>query len=253
MYKVLVVEDEDIIRAGIIRRIENVELGFKVVGEATNGQKALDMIEEVKPDVIVTDVLMPVMGGLELASIVQKKYRIKVIILSCFADFKYAQQAIKCDAFDYLLKSTYRRNYRECFEKLKKVLDEEYKKRGEFQEIPLHIDGAVAIEKAKKYIDENFAKDLSLEMLGKEVFLSPAYLSHLFKEQVGKNYMTYLKEIRLNKAYSLINHNHNLKVNEIARMVGYKDYKYFSYQFKKKFNISPSDLRRHGTPYEIGT
>ena len=73
MYRVLVVEDEDIIRAGIIRRIENVELGFKVVGEATNGQKALDMIEEVKPDVIVTDVLMPVMDGLELASIVQKK------------------------------------------------------------------------------------------------------------------------------------------------------------------------------------
>ena len=133
------------------------------------------------------------------------------------------------------------------------MLDEEYKKRGEFQEAPLHVDGAVAIEKAKEYIDENFAKDLSLEMLGKEVFLSPAYLSHLFKEQVGKNYMSYLKEIRLNKAYSLINHNHNLKVNEIARMVGYKDYKYFSYQFKKKFNVSPSDLRRHGKPPEIST
>ena len=81
-------------------------------------------------------------------------------------------------------------------------------------------------------------------MLGKEVFLSPTYLSHLFKEQIGKNYTAYLREIRLNKAYALIRHNNNLKVNEIAKMVGFKEYKYFSYQFKKKFNVSPTELRK---------
>ncbi len=130
MYKVLVVEDEDIIRAGIIRRVENIVLGFKVVGEAANGKKALELIEQVKPDVIITDVLMPVMDGFELASIVQQKYNIKVIIISCFADFQYAQKAIQLNAFDYLLKATNRRNYKECFEKLKKKLDEEYKEKG---------------------------------------------------------------------------------------------------------------------------
>lgn len=126
MYKIMVVEDEDIIRKGVIKSIPWNELGFEVIAEAVNGKDALAKIELHKPDVILTDIRMPVMDGLELTRIVKEKYEdIQIVILSGFADFEYAKSAIQFRAFEYLLKPTDKRKFLEAFERLKTELDKE--------------------------------------------------------------------------------------------------------------------------------
>ena len=126
MYKLLVVEDEYVIRKGIIDSIDWQEIGFCVVGDAANGREGIRCVEETQPDVILTDVRMPVMDGLTMAEAVLVKYPdIKMIILSGFADFEYAQQAIRFRVFDYLLKPTNKDRVIQCFLRLKAKIDAE--------------------------------------------------------------------------------------------------------------------------------
>ena len=126
MYKLLVVEDEEIIRYGIIHSVPWQELGFEIMGQVTNGNEGLDFIRYNKPDVILTDVRMPLMDGLTMAERILKLYpEIKIVILSGFADFDYAQKAIRFKAFDYLLKPTDKNKFMQCFKNLKTALDKE--------------------------------------------------------------------------------------------------------------------------------
>lgn len=536
MYKLLVVEDEYVIRKGIIDSIDWSELGFTVVGDVANGREGLKCAEQTQPDVILTDVRMPVMDGLAMAEAVLLAHPdIKIIILSGFADFEYAQQAIRFRVFDYLLKPTNKDRVIQCFLRLKNKLDAErsevmrrldmrekmydglLKLREDFftrafaqdlamghllqdrldylevdmsgdmfavgiirleirqgvleekwkdhkllrfsyyniltellgggelgvpvvlslKEIAVvfnfkdrpyttaaasqilrdsaaalcdlledgnaqlsaglglaykdfarlrtsyaqaksvvnkaffeesggcrvyrstsqadekkwiegypavsddivdetlagnagktqkHIEGLFAqfeqaglepqavmdyayhlcfklfaelsaftqteaadlpqtdykkeiygmptlsalkdyviglfrktakaflagkadstddiISNVKRFINKNYAADISLEMLSKKMFISSSYLSYLFKNTTGESYSAYLRKIRLNKARELINRNDNLKVYEVCYMVGYKEYKYFSQQFKKAFGTSPTEMRK---------
>ena len=95
MYKVLIVEDEAIIREGLKNNIPWKEMGFEVAGTACNGRKAVEMLENLHDEVVMTDVRMPVMDGIELAQYINEhRPEIKVIILSGYADFHYAQAAL---------------------------------------------------------------------------------------------------------------------------------------------------------------
>ncbi len=105
MVRLLVVDDEKVVRRGIIESIPWQEYGIEIVGEATNGQHALEVIPELTPDVILADVRMPVMDGLDLADAVRRRYpAIIVVILTAYDDFSYAQRAIRAGVTDYLLK-----------------------------------------------------------------------------------------------------------------------------------------------------
>ena len=127
MYKLLVVEDEEAIRKGIIKSIDWHELGFTVVGDVANGREGLEFVMREKPDVILTDVRMPVMDGLAMSEAVLEQYSdIRIVILSGFADFEYAQQAIRFQVSDYLLKPTDKNKFIQCFIRLKNELDEEH-------------------------------------------------------------------------------------------------------------------------------
>ena len=126
MYKLMLVEDEELIRKGIAKSIDWKKFGFEIVAEACNGSEALGKIELEKPDVVLTDIRMPVMDGLELAKRINEKYSdIKIIILSGFADFEIARSAIKFKVYDYLLKPTDKKVFIETFQRLKEQLDRE--------------------------------------------------------------------------------------------------------------------------------
>lgn len=104
--KVLIVDDEQIIREGLRLTIDWEKYGFTVIGATSNGEKALRLCEEQTPDLVITDIRMPVMDGLELTKELIARYpKIKIIILSAYDDFKYAQKAISYGASEYLLKS----------------------------------------------------------------------------------------------------------------------------------------------------
>ena len=100
------------------------------------------------------------------------------------------------------------------------------------------------VDRIKKYIQENFHEDITLEKLSQHFFISPSYLSYLFKQLSGENYTDFLKMTRLNNAKHLLESQPGLKVNEICYRVGYKEYKYFSIQFKNAFGISPTSIRK---------
>ncbi|MDF2858835.1 MAG: DNA-binding response regulator [Neobacillus sp.] len=103
--KVLIVDDEILIRQGIKHYINWEQEGFQIVGEASNGQEALDLIEETNPHIIMTDIVMPIMDGEELTRIVKERYPlIEVIILSSFGEFDYVRSAFQRGVVDYILK-----------------------------------------------------------------------------------------------------------------------------------------------------
>lgn len=127
-YQVLVAEDEPIILNDTVFEIENAEMGFHVKWTAYNGKDALDMIREEKPDVIFTDIKMPMMTGLEFIENIRREYPdLPIVLLTGFSQFDYARQAIRFNVEDYLLKPLDTDELRVVLAKIKKRLDGERK------------------------------------------------------------------------------------------------------------------------------
>ena len=103
--KILIVDDEYLLRQGIKHLVDWNKEGFEIIGEASNGKEALDFIEKLKPHIIISDIVMPVMDGVDLAKIVKKKYpEIQIVILSGYSDFNYVKDTFKLGVKDYVLK-----------------------------------------------------------------------------------------------------------------------------------------------------
>lgn len=130
LYRIILVDDEEEVRKGIIRKIDWEGLGFMVVGDAANGEDALEMIEQRLPDVVMTDIRMPFMDGLTLTEKIRQRYpAIKVLIFSGFDDFEYAQQAIKLNVSEYILKPVNVEELSQILTKVRHSLDEEIEQR----------------------------------------------------------------------------------------------------------------------------
>lgn len=130
LYRIILVDDEEEVRKGIIRKIDWSRLGFEVVGDAENGAEALEKIEQLEPEVVMTDIRMPFMDGLTLTEKIRQKYpSMKVLIFSGFDDFEYAQQAIKLNVTEYILKPVNVEELSEILTRVKKNLDEEISQR----------------------------------------------------------------------------------------------------------------------------
>ena len=130
LYRIILVDDEEEVRKGIIRKINWETLGFEVVGDAENGQDALEKIEQFDPDVIMTDIRMPYMDGLELTAKIRQKYpSMKVLIFSGYDDFEYAQQAIKLNVTEYILKPVNVEELTEILTRVRENLDREIEQR----------------------------------------------------------------------------------------------------------------------------
>ena len=107
IYKVLIVDDEGILRNGLKHLFSWEEHGFLIVGEASNGEEALSLIKQLQPHIVITDIVMPIMDGVDLVKHISKDYpHIKTIVLSSFSEFKYVREAFKYGTSDYLLKPT---------------------------------------------------------------------------------------------------------------------------------------------------
>ena len=104
MIRVVIVEDELILRKGLVLSIDWEALGCAVVGEGDNGRKGLEILLKEKPDVVITDIKMPVMDGLEMLRLAREQYSFHSIVLTGFSEFDYAKQAITLGVDDYLLK-----------------------------------------------------------------------------------------------------------------------------------------------------
>jgi len=247
LYKLLIVEDEEIIREGLKEQIQWEKVGFEVIGEAVNGKVALDIIINSHPDVVFTDIRMPVINGIELMSRLKSDYPyIKIIILSGYSEFEYARKGIECGAYAYILKPTRRNDIIEVFTRLKNEMDvtsisgtkieDSIKQDSIYNENQDKISSA--IDKSIKYINRNYNKKISLEEVAECSFVNTSYFCTLFKQKTGYTFTNYLSVIRINKAKELLL-NTECRINEVAVIVGYDDWNYFSRVFKKIVGISP--------------
>lgn len=126
MYKLILVDDEEDVREGVSQEIDWHRHGFEVIAKAENGKEAAELIERLRPDVVVTDIKMPFMDGLQLAEVVRKQFpATRIIILTGFDEFEYAQKAVKLNIDEYVLKPFSARELIDALAKVKMRMDEE--------------------------------------------------------------------------------------------------------------------------------
>ena len=247
MYKVVVVEDEKLVRQGIILETNWNEADCVVVGEAGNGEEGYEVICKYNPDFVSTDIKMPRMTGLEMIERVeQKELHPFVIFLTAYDDFAYAQQAIKVQAADYLLKPF---EDGQLEDTIKKILTRNQKKSEEVQnnqmpELQLKKgEKSKYIMDAMEYIDSHYAStDISVKNVAESLGISEGHLGHLFRKETDFTLMTYVTNCRIRAAMNLLK-DYKHKVYEIAELVGYRDITYFSNTFKKYVGVSPSEYQ----------
>ena len=237
--KLLIADDEDMIRNGIAKYIQLHTDRYEVIYTARNGQEALELILRHKPDLMLLDVQMPLKDGIEVMQDARRADALPVtIILSGYDEFRYAQQAVRYGARDYLLKPT---RSSDILKKINDIADEEF---GVEQTEPEVREGKnYSIELAKDYIEDHYFEPLTLNMVADKVGITPAYLSSLFSQHMGVTLIDYLNEVRIDHACVYLKQNY-FKTYEIAYKVGYRDEKYFSKVFRKVKGMTPSEYKR---------
>jgi two-component system response regulator YesN len=360
--KILIVDDESIVREGLKNNINWQELNLTVIGCESNGKNAFEVFNRENPDIILTDIRMPFMDGLLLTKEVKKiDHSVIVILLSAYDDFKYAQQAIRLGAFDYILKpidiDVLKQTIRQGVLKRKELLDKEKKPvpplkeedlkflKAEYYKYPLQLEDELSksikrgnkdlslnifndiwsefdnkgftedfikrwglelialitrsiieigenadilfketdpwrqisdlptkeklrdwmeniintvceyislakssknrklVDMAVKLIQNNYSDlDISLNSIAERLYITPSYLSALFKNEMGITFSDYLTEYRIEKAKELLK-DVKIKIYEVAEAVGYTDQHYFSKVFKNITSFTPKEYR----------
>lgn len=250
MYKLLVVDDEPIIIRGIRTFVDFDALSISEVFEASNGEEALDSFKTHLPDIILADINMPKMNGLDFAATAKSiKPDVKIAIITGYDYFDYAITALKSGIDDYVLKPVSKNDIQETLKKLILKLQDSHS-HSEVLRLATDLIGQSKSSETTGYkariqkeIEKNISNiDFSLTYLAKQLSLSSTYLSGLFKTLFGKTFQDYVLSTRLDRAKILLLST-DMKIYEIASAVGFEDPNYFSATFKRKFDCSPNRFK----------
>lgn len=238
--KLLIAEDEDMIRNGMAKYIRLHTDRFAKIYLAKNGQEALDVIFQNQPDIMLLDVQMPVKDGIEVMKVAKGAGILPVtIILSGFEEFRYAQQALRYGARNYMLKpsrsSDILAQILEMADEIEGVEQKETKEEG---------GNSGLVERAREYMEEYYNEDLTLQKVAEVVGISSGYLSTLFSQFLGVGFVDYLNRVRIDHACAYLKQNY-FKTYEIAYKVGFRDEKYFARVFKKVTGMTPSEYKKN--------
>ncbi|MNI13981.1 putative response regulatory protein [compost metagenome] len=244
MLRILLVEDEINIRNGFRHLLEKIISGVLVIGEASNGLEAIEWLKGNSVDAVITDIRMKEMNGIEMMRRLKDQYpELPVVIVSGYSDFEYARDALRYHAADYLLKPVDKAELALVIDRLKKSSVKNNGPQGEASASSKEwAEERQIIRKVKELIDLHLDQNLSLQYLADQVHLNHRYLSALFKSETGQNLSDYLTQRRMEKAKQLLKHSH-MKVQDIGRMSGYPNGKYFMSLFKQIVGVTPSEYR----------
>lgn len=237
MYKMIIVDDEYFTCEGLKILLDWESYNISIVGTAQNGEEGLKLAKTVSPDIIITDIRMKSMDGLDMIKHLRKDgFAGEVIIISGFKVFEYAQDAINNGVRSYLLKPLTRGKMINAVESVLEALDE---KKAEDRSETISLD---TWSRIKHYVDENFMRGITLNSVAETMHLNGSYASRIFKKKTGKNFTDYVTMKRMEYACNLLA-NTEMSVNEIIDYLSYKDPRHFRELFKKHTGYSPSEYR----------
>mgnify|MGYP004478363727 CR=1 FL=1 len=233
-YTLIIVDDEWAIRSNLSDLFPWSELGFSVKGVFENGLKALSYASSEKVDVILTDIRMPIMDGLELTRRIKEINKdISIILLSAYDDFEYAQKGIEYGAYDYLVKPVSYNEIIECFKSLHQKLEE--------------IEDADSENLTRKAFDDYIRKNIisfSIKEASGHFQVSEKALKEWVNAEFNHSIQHIVNEIKMNKAKEMLDIT-GIKIFEIAQALGYTNSNNFTRAFLSYFKQSPTDYRKH--------
>lgn len=244
--RMIVVEDEQRSREGLCRLLSSLPGNHELVGQASNGSAALDLILQLKPDVVFTDIKMPVMDGISLIAGV-RSYNLKTefVITSGYADFEFARQGITLDVADYLIKPVTQEDVLRVLERVERRLSGGKLKAPESRLRSKYPEAHPTILKSLDILENAYAGKMNQRDLAAELGVSPEYFSYLFSRSIGMTFSEFLRRLRVEKAQEMYASGDCPK-QEVPYAVGFSDAKYFAQVFKSVTGESPAEyLKSH--------
>jgi len=245
MYRVMIIDDEISARKLLSAAIDTELLGMEVTGEAGSGIEAINIIDEVRPDIVFADISMPFMNGIEFTEVASERYPgLVIIIMTALDDFKMAQKCVSLPVFEYMLKPIVKDEIEAVLLKVKKKLDaERQSEKMSSGEAEHGIDDSI-IEKITDHIKNNYQDStLNLASTAQLFGFSASYLSRKFKKETGKNFVEYLTDCRMEHAMEYAKQ--GVKMFVTAKEVGIPDPNYFGKCFKKATGMSYSEWQEN--------
>lgn len=240
MYKVMIVDDEDIIVRGLVKTMPWQKYGCEVVATASDGLTAQAIMREHTPDILFTDICMPGVNGLSMLAAVRSEFpHMQVTILSGYPDFAYAQQAISLGVMRYVLKPSKFSELEEALADMTAALSQSKPAQED-----KHFETAqnFIIKNALDYLEEHYAEKLTLTDVADKVYVSQWHLSKLIAKNTNQSFSELLNGVRIKKAKELLQ-NPAMKIWEISDEVGFADVTHFSRTFKKIEGMSANEYR----------
>lgn len=256
MINTIIADDEPIIRNGMKDIVDWESLGFCLAGTAKDGMDALKYIEQEEIHVVITDIRMPFLDGLELIEIVKKLHPdIYCILLTSYAEFEYAKQAIDLGAYSYIIKPIDVDEFQKTLSNIKEDFEKRSRRNQYISKLELYIrqledfqnknlfshqkNDTDLLDLGEAYILKHYCeKEFSLTAVAQHVGFETSYFSRLFKQKYKIGFQDYIISLRIEKAKRLLGVG-AYTVSAVCEMVGYENYSHFSSLFKKKVGISP--------------
>ena len=260
MCRLLIVDDEQIIRQGL-SLLPWAENEIEVVAILKNGIEAEEWINSNEIDILLTDIRMPGISGIDLARIAFQTYpNAQVVLLTGYGEFEYAKEAITLGVFDYILKPSTPAEIIACIKRACQRFQEEKntkvklkKMESELQDYSMLIKPSESltesqedrIDKIIRFIYANYDKELTLSVLAAEFHFTTVYLSHYIKKATGYTFLEILTSVRMYYAARYLKET-SMKNGEICHKVGIPDERYFGQLFKKSYEMTPYEYRKMG-------
>jgi len=258
MLNALIVEDEPLMREYLLINLSSIHDQWTTAACAKDGVEAMALLNERRFDLIITDIKMPRMNGLELATYVHNNIPdTDIIFLTGYDEFDYARAAVRAGVADYLLKPLQDAELHTILDKLAKkrvsVSVQNATSQLDAPQSPSAIsspvggDPSILVQRARDYIQTNYSKPISLNEVANALDVNPAYLSSVFKSDRGEPCSKYLLRLRMERAALLLHTYPAGKISDIAFEIGYLSVKHFDSVFKKYYGVTPN-IFRNATP-----